>query len=240
MVYRTDGSSHRDGVANEQSTIDFINTKSTSIRSALCHPDHTLVQVGGTRTKIDAHVVDLDGNSVKELAISIKKHSGRNGTFDWVNTTQHTDEIRTALQEFKKAGKADRTTYNSLFAAHLRAIDDATIRSLLGKCARDNPPWLVINNVSARQYILAKTPDLSPLTDWTYFLRHGRGVTSAQIWRRRGTEEVNTNLRLRLVSNNGLYALFDRKGSVPCFKIQQEQVNKFIELLEDAVRETVT
>ena len=52
--------------------------------------------------------------------------------------------------------------------------------------------------------------------------------------------EVNTRLRLRLVSNNGLKALFGAKGSVPCFKIQQEHVKDFLTGLRDAVRETWT
>jgi hypothetical protein len=240
MVYLTDGSSHHNGVANEHTTVDFINRRSVAIRAALVPAGHTLVQVGGTKTKIDARVVKPDGNCANEITISIKNHKGSNGTFDWTNTTDHTEEVKEALKEFRKAGVPNHHVFNSIFATHLKNTDDRTIRSLLQKCATKNPEWLVVNNRPTNKYVLARTPDLTPLADWNYFLKFGRGVTSGQIWRRRGTEEVNTDLRLRLVSNNGLGALFGPKGSVPCFKIQQERVKDFIASLPGAVQETAT
>lgn len=240
MVYKTDGSPHHSGVANEHATVNFINGKSVTIRAALVPAGHTLVQVGGTKTKIDARVINLDGNCVEQLTISIKNHKGKNGTFDWINTTEHTDSVKTALKEFKAAGRADRPVFNSILASHLKQVDDVVIRSLLRKCAAENPQWIAINNGPTRELVLAKTPDLSPLPDWNYFLKFGRGVTSGQIWRRLGTDEINTRMRLRLVSNNGLGALFSSKGSVPCFKLQQEHVKDFIESLVAPVRETWT
>lgn len=240
MVYRTDGSSHRNGVANEHATVDFINRRSVAIRGALVPPGHTLVQVGGTRTKVDARVIKPDGNCGAEITISIKNHKGDNGTFDWMNTTGHTEGIKTALLDFKRAGVPNRQAFNAIFADHLKLVGDPTIRSLLQKCATENPEWLIVNNASANKYVLARTPDLTPLADWNYFLKFGRGVTSGQIWRRRGTEEVNTHMRLRCVSNNGIGALFGPTGSVPCFKIQQERVKDFIAQLPGAVQETWT
>lgn len=240
MVYLTDGSSHRNGVANEHATVDFINTRSVTIRDALVPPGHTLVQVGGTRTKIDARVVNPDGNYGAEITISIKNHKGVSGTFDWINTTEHTEEVKKSLKEFRIAGVPNRQAFNAIFTDHLKLVGDATIRSLLLKCATENPEWLVVNDGAANKYVLARTPDLTPLPEWNYFLKFGRGVTSGQIWRRCGSEEVNTHMRLRLVSNNGLGALFGPKGSVPCFKIQQEHVKEFIASLPGAVQETAT
>ena len=240
MVYLTDGSSHRNGVANEHATVDFINTRSVTIRDALVPPGHTLVQVGGTRTKIDARVVNPDGNYGAEITISIKNHKGVSGTFDWINTTEHTEEVKTALREFRIAGVPNRQAFNAIFTDHLKLVGDATIRSLLLKCATENPEWLVVNDGAVNKYVLARTPDLTPLLDWNYFLKFGRGLTSGQIWRSRNGEEVNTHMRLRLVSNNGLGALFGPKGSVPCFKSQHEHVKEFIASLPGAVHETAT
>lgn len=240
MVYKTDGSPHHSGVANEHATVNFINQKSITIRAALVPAGHALVQVGGTKTKIDARVIDPDGNCVEQFTISIKNHKGKNGTFDWINTTEYTDSVKSAMKEFKAAGRADRSVFNSILASHLKQVDDVVIRSLLCKCATENPQWLAINNGPTRELVLAKTPDLSPLPDWNYFLKFGRGVTSGQIWRRLGTDEVNTRMRLRLVSNNGIGALFNSKGSVPCFKLQQEHVKDFIESLVAPVREIWT
>jgi hypothetical protein len=240
MGFKTDGSPHHSGVANEHATVNFINEKSVTLRAALIPAGHTLVQVGGTKTKIDAQVIDPDGNCIEQFTISIKNHKGQTGTFDWINTTEHTDSVKSALKEFKAAGRVDRPVFNAIFASHLKQVDDVVIRLLLSKCAIENPQWLVINNGPTHELVLAKTPDLSPLPDWNYFLKFGRGMTSGQIWRRQGSAEVNTHVRLRLVSNNGVGALFSSKGSVPCFKLQQEHVKDFIESLAAPVRETWT
>jgi hypothetical protein len=240
MGIKTDGSPHHSGVANEHATVNFINEKSVTLRAALIPAGHTLVQVGGTKTKIDAQVIDPDGNCIEQFTISIKNHKGPTGTFDWINTTEHTDSVKSALKEFKAAGRVDRPVFNAIFASHLKQVDDVVIRLLLSKCAIENPQWLVINNGPTHELVLAKTPDLSPLPDWNYFLKFGRGMTSGQIWRRQGSAEVNTHVRLRLVSNNGVGALFSSKGSVPCFKLQQEHVKDFIESLAAPVRETWT
>jgi len=240
MVYKTDGSSHHSGVANEHATVKFINEKSRIIHDVLVPPDCTMKGVGGTKTKIDAQIVDPSGAVSKDLTISIKNHKGKNGTFDWINTTEHTEGVKSALKEFKAAGVPDRKLFNSIFGDHLKMTGDATIRSIIQKCASENPGWLIVNNASSHEYILAPTPDLSPLPDWNYFLKFGKGLTSAQIWRRHGGHEVNTNLRLRFVSNNGLKALFESKGSVPCYKIQQDKVKDFLSSLKGAVRETWT
>ena len=141
MVYKTDGSSHRDGVANEHTTVQFINEKSTILRETLLGPDHRLVQVGGTKTKIDAQVVGPDGSS-ESISISIKNHKGANGTFDWMNTTAYTDAVKEALKEFKAAGKVDRRAFNAIFSTHLHGVGDETIQSLLRKFAQENPGFL--------------------------------------------------------------------------------------------------
>ena len=241
MVYKTDGSPHHLGITNEHTTIEFLNNKSTVIRSILCPPGYFFVQIGGTRTKIDANIRDSNGNCEKDISISIKNHKGTNGTFDWVNTTENTEVVKTALANFKITGSTDRKTFNLIFSSHLKTVDDTIIRSILLKCASENPPWLIINNVSKNEYVLTRTPDLTPLTDWKYFLKFGRGTTSAQIWRcREDHPPVNTFLRLRLVSNNGFTALYGKKGSVPCFKLQQENVKCFIENLKDHVRESAS
>jgi hypothetical protein len=55
-------------------------------------------------------------------------------------------------------------------------------------------------------------------------------------------EEINTCLRIRLVLNNGVNALVGQssknKSSVPCIKIQQDNVDLFISTLSDKVEES--
>ena len=254
MVYRDDGSSHKNGVANETFFVDFVNTRSVLIRHVVCPPDHTMKQHGGTQSKIDAEVVGPDGSTLYTL--TIKNH--KKGTFDWVNTTSCDvlTSVKENLEKFREScvpapqtaeeARRFRSTFNEIFSRAIRSIenDDALIQSILQRCYEKNPEYLVVNNVNTREFILARTrestPELGTYENWTYFLKFGRAQTSGQVWRRRGDgEEVNTHLRLRLVSNNGITAFFF-KNSVPCLKLQQEHVDGFIQKLYEPVRETWT
>ena len=55
--------------------------------------------------------------------------------------------------------------------------------------------------------------------------------------RKNESEEINTFLRIRLVLNNGVNALVGNssknKSSVPCLKIQQDKVDKFLNQMEN-------
>jgi len=237
MPYRTDGSPHHSGIANEHAVVDFINNRSVSIRNHFMDSDDILVHVGGTTTKIDAKLIEPDGNTV-HVGISIKNHKGGSSTFDWINTTQYTGFMTQELIDFKNRGVHDRNEFNSIFARNIHSIsdDDGLIRNILTLCSDNNPDYILINNQKKSEYVFAttleNTPELRPLVNWTYFLKSGKGKTSAKIWRKQGDVEVDTSLRLRLVSNNGFNALFTQKGSVPTFKIQQEQVGRFVEGLD--------
>jgi hypothetical protein len=88
MPFRTDGSSHADGVANEHNIIDTMNENPTNlINFALAAHHQSPVQSwahqGGTGSKADA-IVTLENGEAK--SVSIKNHGG-SGTFDWLNTT---------------------------------------------------------------------------------------------------------------------------------------------------------
>ena len=80
--------------------------------------------------------------------------------------------------------------------------------------------------------------------DEIYYLKHKDGCCSAQIMRRSQTGvETNTHLRVRLVLNNGINALVGQSGknksSVPCIKIQQDNVEHFIGCLKRPIVESL-
>ena len=74
---------------------------------------------------------------------------------------------------------------------------------------------------------------------FSYSLKYKEGNCSASIIRTNinTLEEINTNLRMRLVLNNGVNALVGtsskNKCSVPCIKIQQDQVDIFLHSIEN-------
>ena len=94
--YRTDGSSHHNGVKNEHATVGHLNSNTDSnirkfFEEANGSKDIRFVHKGGTRTKTDIQVVHEDnlfeGKVIEEskvLAnISVKNH--KSGTFDLHN-----------------------------------------------------------------------------------------------------------------------------------------------------------
>ena len=64
------------------------------------------------------------------------------------------------------------------------------------------------------------------------------------IFREKDGIEVNTNLRIRLVLNNGVNALLGQsssnKTSVPCLKIQQDRVNLLMNGIVDPIIDDIT
>ena len=59
------------------------------------------------------------------------------------------------------------------------------------------------------------------------------------LFREKDGVSINTNLRIRLVLNNGVNALIGQstknKSSMPCLKIQQDRVNLLLTQLEDPI-----
>jgi len=73
MTFQTNGSVHHSGVANEHDTIALLNASNLFAE--------TVTHLGGTRNKADA--------MAGATPISIKHKAGlKNGSFDWVNTSQ--------------------------------------------------------------------------------------------------------------------------------------------------------
>ena len=88
-----------------------------------------------------------------------------------------------------------------------------------------------------KEFVTCSSPE------WNVFLRKGRGNSSRQIWRKCAStgQEINTNLRLRIVLNNGVGALCgfskSNKNSSICLKIQQENVENHLKSLVGASTE---
>jgi hypothetical protein len=112
MPFRTDGSSHADGVANEHNIINTMNANPVNlINFALAHNHGSPVQnwshQGGTGSKADAFV-NFDNGQEKD--VSIKNHGG-SGTFDWLNTT-HLPNALSQIRPRIDALKADFAKMN--------------------------------------------------------------------------------------------------------------------------------
>ena len=260
MPFRTDGSSHTDGIANEVGNVAYFNANpNCNINMRLRGGEETSLEweaQGGTQQKADAFCGHADGRLDK---ISIKNHKNKTSTFDLENTSMVDSlfpTIRQAILEYKTkyAGATEvtgamRAESNTLFSS---ALDNCTsellkahMERVFAKCM--TCPYIIVRNEPKRQLQMIRTENLRSLLllaeGAMFILKKGRGKTSRQLWTRDLVgNEVNTNLRIRLVLNNGVSALLGlsskNKSSVPSIKIQLDKVDSFVSQCEDLVTDS--
>jgi hypothetical protein len=244
MPFNTTGKSHHTGVSNEKMVCDFLNSHSKIIKPRITASDADVIQhVGGTKTKADAEIV---GSGRK---ISIKHH--KTGTFDWTNSTsaipqdtkQYLKESLNAIIETDVNEASVRKKCNELFKATLMSLTTNDITGILKSVYESSPEIIIITLQGKRKLVAFELEnnllELKTCPNFTYYLRQDRAATSAKIWRKSNAtgEEINTNLRIRLVLNNGVKKLMNKQSSVPCIKIQQDNVKQFIENIDSPIYE---
>lgn len=249
MPFPNKGENHSEGVKNEKEIVEYFNTHpDNKINKAIENKYGSKIvswkHEGGTKQKMDASVHLENG---KIIGISIKRH--KSGTFDWENTTNGIpDDLKENIKEFKKkyinspipkkGGIRDE-----LADIHNKAIGKITskhIQELLSKMYKteENTNLIIINDIKNKRLIMIEKSNLDPYFNskhkHTYILKSTpRAATSRQIWLKSADGyEINTNIRIRLHLNNGITALLGNskknKTSVPCLKIQQDNVDIFI------------
>jgi hypothetical protein len=259
MPFKTDGSSHRSGIKNEKNICDFLNTRSTIIKPSICIPDGTVVHRGGTTVKMDLEILTSDENK----SASIKDHQKKTSTFDWLNSSaaipsdmkEHLARelkfIKTRFVGGELTKNSARTACNNVLETAFKSINSNFIKQILFGCYDKYTDYVIIHNNVLKELVLfdrkKNIPELRTYSEWTYELAFtSRSKTSARIIRISpdGITKVNTFLRLRLVLNNGVNALLglskSNKTSIPCIKIQQDNVSHFIDTLVDPLKEHYT
>ena len=251
MPYNTTGASHSEGVKNEKDIVDKMNaTNGNSLKlDELYGGAMHFKQIGGTKS-----VSDMDGFSAesgeRKCGVSIKKHKGSRGTFDYVNTSKLIEYLPEESVNRIKSGILDiRTRYfgeeskiniarnekNNLLEQEFVHFTDVVIKSLLKKINSRNPELIIVNDVQNRKLKCYKESAfhelaVEPYNDSNvYTLKKGRGKTSCSILR----NGVPINLRLRIELNNGVGALLGgfgkkNKNSYVTIKVQQESVDKLL------------
>jgi len=247
MPFRTDGTSHSGGVSNEKEIVSHFNENpGTSVHRLFGESvDMRMEHRGGTQTKTDA-VMIVDGI---ENTISIKNH--KEGTFDWLNSSSALDRetYRAIIDHFntfkeiyrrgEKTLAQIRTAISEHLSTVLQQFSSEFIIGLLKSVHAEYSDAVMIHDVAKKELVCflkdGNLKELQTAENATYFLKSApRAKTSAQIWRRCNEtgHETNTDLRIRLVLNNGVTALLgessSNKTSVPCIKIQQDRVKDFI------------
>ena len=238
-MFKTNGSTHHQGVSNEHATIAILNEFAVY--------DTKVKHKGGTKFKADA--------VAGEKGISIKHKAGlKNGSFDWVNTSDINAVIdRTAFEDF----------FTFLKGAHLlpkedrfQLIDQA--RDLFNKCCekaldsihpddmlkflqqhvvdKQRGYGIVINDTKHERLHIMEADRLSMtkcIADGhAPRLLKGKGKSSRRLVFEYYFAEINLGLRVRVTSNNGIKAFLGlskaNKSSQVVIKVQQDNIKQFV------------
>ena len=241
-MFKTNGSTHYEGIANEHAVIELLNNRN--------YFDCPVTHLGGTKNKADA----MAGST----PISIKRKKGlRNGSFDYVNTSK-TDALvnRTLFKEFTSECNAWRSRtidnsvnvdsevlkrrekFGSLCQKALESITPKQITEFLQEhvhAKQDGFKLVVADSETNCLYIIdhERTP-LAQLLAKGYHAEvvMGKGQSSAKILFNGDRCHVDIGLRVRVTSNNGIRAFMGlskaNKNSQVVIKIQQDKVQQFV------------
>ena len=239
-MFKTDGSVHTSGIKNELNTIDFLNETGLFAEE--------VKHFGGTKSKADAKAGDVN--------ISIKHKKGlKNGSFAWVNTskidglvdTKEFEDFILLTKLYRDTDQAEKQVENfrQYFASHcnnqLNAIkSDALTTWLKQVMLEDNHGMvMVINDTEAKQVHIVKEENLKSgdllKRGWTAeFQRDWKGQSSRKVILRSSITGaiMDTGLRLRLTSNNGIKAFLGlskaNKSSQVVLKLQQDNISELL------------
>lgn len=122
-------------------------------------------------------------------------------------------------------------------------MSSSDIKKIFEELYEIYPNWILINDCKKKELVfLNKENNLKYFINQPeYILKKTRAKTSRQILIKNvdGTE-INTNIRIRFLLNNGVGTLLGlskkNKCSIPCIKIQEDKVIKFI---SDCVNKTI-
>ena len=238
-MFKTNGSTHHQGVSNEHATIDILNEFSVY--------DTNVTHKGGTKHKADA--------VAGEKGISIKHKAGlKNGSFDWVNTSQINDVIdRTCFENFftflkgahmlpKEDRKAlidqARDLFNDCCEKALNTIDPYMMLDFMRThvVEKQRGYGIVINDTKHEMLHIMEADRLTMTecikADHIPQLVRGKGKSSRRMLLNGSFCSVDLGLRVRVTSNNGIKAFLGlskaNKSSQIVIKIQQDNVRQFV------------
>ena len=242
-MFKTNGSTHYEGIANEHAVIELLNNRN--------YFDCPVTHLGGTKNKADA----MAGS----VPISIKRKKGlANGSFDWINTSDINGIIdRTVFTDYFRFIKYARENsvvpdigevrdwYAKCCEAALAKITSTQLTQFLKQSVCDKQAGfkLVVADTEADTLFIIdheRTP-LARLLKQQYkaVLVEGRGKSSRKIIflaPGKGINDIGSGidigLRIRCTSNNGIKAMLGlskaNKNSQTVIKIQQDKVQQFV------------
>lgn len=243
MAFKTDGSSHHDGIKEEKK----ITSNKELLKEIYSLSDNFVAtHKGGTQNKAD--LIIKDGKRTIEVSIKKKKDLTK-GSHDYVNSSKAlSSSVFTSVKDtasrissssLSKATARKQFTnacYDCLQKMTSQHIKDILTEHVLEKNQNIEVLLSETSTGSIYSYKFKDTPLAKSIKEHTPKFKWGRGKTSAKIVfiDKKGTVHDH-NLRGRLVSNNGIGAMLGlsdaNSSSVPVFKVQQDRVDKVVDTL---------
>jgi hypothetical protein len=241
MPYPSGAKSHHEGVKNEHTTITILNK--------LKIYQHPVIHVGGTKTKIDA----LSGT--KKISIKLKTNMSR-GSFDWGNLSCYNpifDEFYANAKKYRILEEEERIalvepTRNQFSELCNQALEEFDVEFLI-KAIKDTFDKqigydAIVNDAKCKNFHIFDPTEhqayqliLSGHNPKLFNARNAK--CSRKVVFQLNTETIDTGLRLRVTTNNGITALLGLSkanshtyGSV---KLQQDSILRFFKKVNPKV-----
>ena len=244
-MFKKDGSSHKDGIANEMNMQEQL-----SIHSDVLFGDSnvTINHLGGTKNKADLVATYPSGELEK---ISVKRKKGlTNGSFDYINTSKldlFNNMFNDSIDVYtngRKLGFRDENLIEKLsetITNELNNIDSNSLIEFLTKFVveANSDMTMVITDTQSNviyKYSFTETPLVTMMENnyKPYIVKSN--FKSKKILFTNGEETIDLGLRLRFHLNNGYGAWLGvngKKTSNLVVKIQQDKIKKLVDSVEN-------
>ena len=236
-MFKTDGSVHYSGIANEGKTAEILNE--------INYFDDEVKTVGGTKHKEDAVA-----GSLKLSAKDKKKLSS--GSFDWVNTSRynyifgsHFDSFKFAVKTLRKentysrqyAVDSIREQFASLCSDASDILTKEQVCELIIDAISDGIDYVFVND-KENSVLYQFDPENHPAIkfarecDSIELVSSKRAQSSRKVIFIKDGVKYDYGIRLRVTSNNGINAFLglskSNKSSQVVLKLQQDAVHKLV------------
>jgi len=263
MAFRTDGSSHHEGVKNEKVLCEILNTDRELAEAFV--PDlhdgveYSVEQIGGTTGKTDLRM--SLGLPPQTKNISVKRKKGTSvGSYDYVNSTSPISSnpnfaaLRALCKSFKCGFQPETEVIESarsqvteaLTAQRSKLTSKELINILVAHVieAYDEIDLILVNDVVAHN-LYGFAPSALPFFKYMRgqhreaFIRENGKKSGTVIFKDIDGAEYDFGIRLRFETNNGIQAMFGGRpkpknnSSSPTIKIQQDNVKRMLESIHD-------
>lgn len=251
MSFINNGAPHEEGVSNEKVVVNTYN-----LHEFFGEP---VFRQGGTQTKKDA---TIGGDSLSKPGITIKrKNKITVGSFDYLNTTllpQHTkdalapfllqiQDIRNSMSIAERSDKSFiksiRSTLNAICREQLDLLTAEDLNLFLQKAliaGHKDISYLAISHIQAGELHTIPVQNIPSVVAVSQGLQPkliGRAAQSRKlVFIKPDGSDLNTELKLRLTTNNGVKALLGisdaNNSSSFVLKLMQFKAQNLIQLTD--------